>query len=70
VQLKMVCKNDKKEQVFFTAKVFTLQEVTIVVQGNVDKMPLCFDMTSNYTTDDVGANYAIIRTSGNEKMWL
>jgi hypothetical protein len=53
--------------VFFRAKVFTLQEVTIVLQYIADKMPLCFDMPSNYTIEDECAKPAIIR-SGNEKM--
>jgi hypothetical protein len=57
-----------QELVFFRARVFTLQEVTIILQGTADKIPLCFDMLSNYTIDDVGAKSAITRTSGNEKM--
>jgi hypothetical protein len=63
-----VCANDTQELVFFRANVFTLQEVTIVFQGIADKMPLCFDMPSNYTIEDECVKPAIIRTSGNEKM--
>jgi hypothetical protein len=40
--------------VFFTTKVFTLNEVTITLEGNVDEMPLYCDTPCNYITNDVG----------------
>jgi hypothetical protein len=42
--------NDAKEQVFFIAKVFTLQEVIIAI-----KMTVSFNMPSIYTIDAVDA---------------
>jgi hypothetical protein len=51
-----VCINDTEEQVFFIAKVFTSQEITITLQGNVNEMSVYFDMQSNYTNDDADAN--------------
>jgi hypothetical protein len=36
----MVCTNDAKEKVFSTAKIFTVQEVIILLQGNANKMPV------------------------------
>jgi hypothetical protein len=40
---------------FFTAYVFTLQEVTIAQQGNVDECQ-SFDMPANYTITDLMQN--------------
>lgn len=41
--------NYTEEQVFFTAKIFTLQEVTLILQDNADEMPAYFNMSPNYT---------------------
>jgi hypothetical protein len=41
--------NYTEEQVFFIAKIFTLQEVTLTFQGNADEMPAYFHMSPNYT---------------------
>jgi hypothetical protein len=57
-----------EEQVFLRIKVFTWQEVTIILLGIVSRMPVYFDMRSNYTIDDVGATFAVIRTSDSEKL--
>jgi hypothetical protein len=37
--------NYTEEQVFFTAKIFTLQEVTLTLQDNADEMPAHFNVT-------------------------
>jgi hypothetical protein len=36
--------------------------------GNTDKTPVYFDMSFNYTVDDIGAKSVLIKTLGNEKM--
>jgi hypothetical protein len=64
----VACTNNTKNRVLFTAKNFTLQEVTIVLQGNGYEKPEYFDMLSNYTTDNVGAKFVVIKTLDNEKM--
>lgn len=51
-------------------KVFTWQEITFILRGIVSQMPVYFDMHSNYTVYDIGAKFAVIRTSGSEKLWL
>jgi hypothetical protein len=53
VQMGVVCTNNMEEQVFFTAKDFTLHEVTITVQGNDSEMPAYFDVPCSYTINDV-----------------
>jgi hypothetical protein len=59
-----------EEQVSFTPKFSTSQEFTITLQGNTNEKPMCFDMPSNYTTEDVGVKSAVLKTSGNEKMHI
>jgi hypothetical protein len=48
--------------------VFSLQEITTALQGSFGKDPLCFDMTSSYMVDDVGATSVVMRTSCNKKI--
>jgi hypothetical protein len=40
-----------------------LQEVTITLRGNVDKIPVYFDMPSNYTINNVVAKSDVIKMS-------
>jgi hypothetical protein len=61
-------KSSSKKQVIFTAKVFTLQEGSVTLQGNVSEMSLYFNMLSSYTIDDAGAKPVVIKTSGYEKI--
>jgi hypothetical protein len=51
--------NKAEERVFFTAKVFIFQEVTIKLSGNADEMPV----SPNYTIDDVGAKSVVMRSN-------
>jgi hypothetical protein len=63
---------DTEEEVPFTVKVFILQELTITLWDNADKVKVYFvyiDIPSYNTNSDVGANSAI-KTWDNEKMWL
>jgi hypothetical protein len=62
-----VCTNDAEEQVFFTAKNLTLQDVTITLLGNADEASMYFDVSSNYTIIDVHTDSVIIKTSGSER---
>jgi hypothetical protein len=62
------CFNDTGEHIFFIAKVFTLQELTITLRDNVNEMPVYFSMPSCYTIDDMGAKSVVVKTSSNEKM--
>jgi outer membrane lipoprotein-sorting protein len=55
----MVGINDAEKQVSFTARDFTLQEVTITLQGNVDETSVYFNITSNYTITDVRTKSAV-----------
>jgi hypothetical protein len=57
-----------EDRIFLRAKVFTWQEVTIILQGIVYKMPMYFDTRSIFTVNDVGAKFAVIRTSVSEKL--
>jgi hypothetical protein len=57
-----------EKQVFFTAKNFTLQEVTTTLWGNSDETPVYFNIPSNYTINDEGAKSVVMTISGNEKM--
>jgi hypothetical protein len=50
-----MCTYDAKEHVFFTAKVFTLQELTITLWGYASEMAVYFKMQFNYTPDDADA---------------
>jgi hypothetical protein len=43
---RVVCTSDAEEQVLSTAKVFTLQEVTITLQDNVNETPVHFEIPS------------------------
>jgi hypothetical protein len=52
--------NNAKDRVFFTAKNFTLQEVTITLRGNAAEKPVYFDMLPNYITDNLGAKSVVI----------
>jgi hypothetical protein len=56
----VVCINDENEQVSFYSDI--LQEVTIMLWSNVDEIPVYFNMPSNYTTNDVDADSAVIKT--------
>jgi hypothetical protein len=64
----MASTNNAKDRVLFTAKNFTLQEVTIALRGNADERPVYFDMLPNYIIDNVGAKSVAIKTLYNEKM--
>jgi hypothetical protein len=61
-------KSSSEKHVFYTAKVFTLQEVGITLQGNANEMSLYFSMLSSYTIDDAGAKSVVIKASGCEKI--
>jgi hypothetical protein len=63
-----MCSNNAEEQISFIAKVFTLQKITITLQGNVNKMPAYFHKPYSYTTYNAGAKSAAIKTSGMEKI--
>jgi hypothetical protein len=65
----VVCTNDVVLQIFFTANNFTLQDVTITLQGNDNEMPVYCNMPSSYTIDDAGVNSVVIKESGIENMW-
>jgi hypothetical protein len=58
-QQRMLCTNDVEEQVFFTVKVFTLQNVTITLLGNANEMGVYFYMPTNYTINDVNAKSVV-----------
>jgi hypothetical protein len=65
---RVVCISDAEEQVLSTAKVFIWQEVTITLQDNANKIPVHFDMPSNYTIDNVGAKSVVTKTLGKGKI--
>jgi hypothetical protein len=50
-----------EKQVFCRVKNFTLQEVMITLLGTADEKPAYFDMSSNYTINDIGAKSIVIR---------
>jgi hypothetical protein len=43
-----------------------LQEIAIVLWGNIDEVPVYFIVPTNYTIDDAGAKSVVIKSSGNE----
>jgi hypothetical protein len=55
-----------KEQVFFTARNFILQDITITFQSNDDEMPVC--MSPNYTIVNIRAKSVVIIIPSNENM--
>jgi hypothetical protein len=57
----VVFASDVEEQLFFAAKIFALEEVTITLWGNDCEMPVYFDITSSYTVDDIGVKSVELR---------
>jgi hypothetical protein len=54
------CTNYMEKQDLFIAKNLPLQEVTIILRGNDNDMPVYFEMPSNYTINDIGAKNVVI----------
>jgi hypothetical protein len=48
-----------EEYIFFIAKIFTLQEVTIIIQCSTNENPKYFHAPPNYSRDSVHAKSVI-----------
>jgi predicted ThiF/HesA family dinucleotide-utilizing enzyme len=57
-----------KEEVIFTAKVFTLQGATTIFGGDVGEEPGHFNMPSNYTINKADVKSVFVEISGSEKI--
>jgi hypothetical protein len=45
-----------------------LQDDTIMLQGNVDEMPVYFGVPCSYTINDAATKFIVIKAPGSEKM--
>lgn len=63
-----MCSNNAEEQISFIAMVFILQEVTLILQGNVNEMPVYFHKPYSYIIYNAGAISVAVKTSGLEMM--